>query len=61
MASDKNNSIVDLSLFHITEDAVDDAINLKLRFVRYFQDNTPCIGILPVIDDLIPSGGGKVW
>mgnify|MGYP006928125390 CR=1 FL=1 len=61
MSESSNNSIIDISLHHLTNDATDDEIQLKLQFIEFFRDNTPCIGILPVTGDLLPTGGGKVW
>ena len=41
MSESSNNSIIDISLHHLTNDATDDEIQLKLQFIEFFRDNTP--------------------
>lgn len=61
MSDSGENSILDISMYHITDITQDDTMQLKLQFIEFFKNNTPCIGILPIITDLLPTGGGKVW
>lgn len=54
-------SVIDISFYDMDSEHIEEGNSLKLSFIKYFRDNHPFIGMLPIVGDIIPVDGGKVW